>query len=129
VGDVDNVSIVKLATDKPKVSYLSYPDFDRSPHPTLAQATYVRLRELDVDARDYRQSDNPPILHRKEKFVTDDYPNRDKFARLTAQEERYGLLGVDSRLIGTRRGWEERLQTCAVALRGHRVVRATTLET
>lgn len=123
VGEVPGANLIKLATDIAKVSYLAYPDFDRDPHPVLRRTTYVRLGALDVDERDYSESDNPPILHRKEAFVADDYPQRDKFARLTAQEERFGLLSGDTREIGYLRGWQERLAACDVALRGHRVVR------
>ena len=99
VGDVEHANIIKLATDKPKVSYLSYPTFDKNPHPSLTQATYVKLRELDVDSRSYVDSDNPPILHRKEAFVSHDYPGYWKFVRLTEQEERLGLLGSDTHLM------------------------------
>ena len=123
VGEIPGANLIKLATDKAKVSYLEYPDFDRDPHPVLRRTTYIRIGALDVDERDYSESDNPPILHRKETFVTDDYPQRDKFARLTAQEERFGLLSGDTREIGNLRGWQERLAACGVALRGHRVVR------
>lgn len=123
VGAVDEANVVKLATDKPKVSYLAYPEFDRDPHPTLAHATYVKLRGLSVDSRSYLDSTNPPILHRKEQFVSDEYPNRPKFERLTAQEERFGLLGADTRTIGNQAGWTERLAERGVRLSGHRVVR------
>ena len=124
VGDVDRANLVKLATNKPKVSYLEYPDFDRLPHPTLTRTTYVRIGALDIDERDYSNSDNPPILHRKETFVGPDYPMRDKFERLTVQEERFGLLGADTRMIGNLRGWQERLRKAGLTLRGHRVVRS-----
>jgi DNA phosphorothioation-associated putative methyltransferase len=123
VGEVDGANLVKLATDKPKVSYLEYPGFDTDPHPALHRTTFVRIGALSVDVRDYGGSDNPPILHRKETFVADDYPLRSKFARLTAQEERFGLLSGDTRSIGNARGWEEHLEAHRVSLRGHRVVR------
>ena len=114
---------MKLATDKPKVSYLEYPAFDRDPHPVLRRTTFVRIGALDVDERDYTSSANPPILHRKETFVANDYPMRKRFARLTAQEVRFGLLDTETRTIGNLRGWQERLNECGVALWGHRVVR------
>lgn len=123
VGAVDGANLVKLATDRPKVSYLEYPDFDRDPHPCLRRTTYVRIGALDVDERDYSDSDNPPVLHRKESFVGPDYPHRGKFERLTSREERFGLFDTDTRSIGTRRGWQDRLEECGVELRGHRVVR------
>ena len=123
VGEVDGANLIKLATDRPKVSYLEYPDFDRDPHPALRRTTYVNIGALDVDERDYSDSENPPILHRKESFVAGDYPLRNKFAHLTAQEERFGLLSGDTRVIGNLRGWQESLKAHGVALRGHRVVR------
>ena len=123
VGDVDGANLIKLATDQAKVSYLEYPDFDRNPHPVLSRTTFVRIGALDVDERDYSDSENPPILHRKECFVSADHPQREKFARLTAQEERLGLLGEDARAIGNLLGWQERLDTLGVSLKGHRVVR------
>lgn len=124
VGEVDGANLIKLATDKSKVSYLEYPDFDRLPHPALSRTTFVRIGALDVDERDYSDSDNPPVLHRKETFVGPDYPLKSKFERLTVQEERFGLLGGDTRTIGNLRGWQERLQEMGLTLHGHRVVRS-----
>ena len=43
---------------------------------------------LRVDFRDYRESVNPPILHRKEALVANDHPLKRRFARLTAQLDR-----------------------------------------
>ena len=123
VGEVEHANIVKLATDKPKVSYLAYPQFDKDPHPTLRSVTYVRLRDLSVDSRRYDDSANPPILHRKEQFVSRDYPTYEKFARLTAQEERFGLLDDDTRTIGNQAGWSARLREAGLRISGHRVVR------
>jgi hypothetical protein len=75
-----------------------------------------------VSFRDYSKRANPPILHRKELFVPKGYPARSKFERLTRQEERWELLDETAR-IGTRHGWEERLEECGVRLAGHRLVR------
>lgn len=121
-GTVVDANILKLHRLKPQVSYLAYPTFDHDPHPPLSTVVVSRLARLDVTYRDFRDSDNPPILHRKDTFVGPTYPGRDKFARLTAQEERYGLLEDPAR-IGTRTGWDQRLSAAGVSLRGHRVVR------
>jgi DNA phosphorothioation-associated putative methyltransferase len=101
---------------------LAYPDFEAEPHPALRRSVKLNLRTLELDCWDYDESENPPILHRKEAFVTADHPLRAKFARLTRQEERCGLLD-DSATIGTRQGWLRRLEERQLALRGHRVVR------
>lgn len=120
-GTVLNATILKLHRLKPQVSYLIYPDFDTDPHPALAASVIARLRSLHVDYRGFAESANPPILHRKDLLVSRDYPQWGKFARLSEQEARLGLL--DDPAIGTRREWNQRLSELGVRLHGHRVVR------
>ena len=121
-GAVEGLTLVKLFRRRARVSYLVYEDFDRHPHPALRQAFVADLRRLDLRRHDYRQAPNPPILHRKELFVADDYPARALFARLTAREERLRLLAATS-IIGTRDGWRAVLARHGVTTRGHRIVR------
>jgi len=121
-GTVEDANIVKLHRQKAQVSYLAYPAFNRDPHPALSTVVIARLGHLDVTFRDFRESENPPVLHRKECFVDTEYPGRAKFERLTAQEERAGLL-EDARTIGTREGWRHRLEVHGYALSGHRLTR------
>ena len=122
IGAVQGANIVKLANDEPKVSYLSYPDFDRDPHPALIASLSVNLRTFKVRQRHYSASRNPPILHRKEAFLTHDHPLYAKFAGLTRSEEAKGLY-IDPSRIGTRDGWQTVLDAGGFELRGHRLVR------
>jgi DNA phosphorothioation-associated putative methyltransferase len=122
VGIVDGANLVKLHRHKPKVSYLAYADFDADPHPALTGALVVPLNNFDVKYWNYDGSPNPPILHRKETFVPADYPGRDKFERLSKQEERCGLLD-DTMRIGHREQWKYALEEKGVVLRGHRLIR------
>ena len=69
---------------------------------------------------------NPPILHRKETFLHPAHPLHAKFARLTQQEEKAGLLDDPSR-IGTRTAWLARLEAHGLTLRGHRLLKAPAL--
>ena len=69
IGRIDGANLIKLHTNEPIVSYLSYPDFESDPHPQLAEATTVHLQTFRVRERHYRRSKNPPILHRKELFL------------------------------------------------------------
>lgn len=121
-GIVDHATIIKLNRTEPKISYLSYPDFDRDPHPALATSIRADLKRLHLKFRDFRESSNPPILHRKETFVAPDYPGRDKFARLTAQEKKHGLFAQPG-AIGTRDRWMELVESKGLRFRGHRLVR------
>ena len=122
IGLVEDANIIKLYRDRPAVSYLVYPDFDKDPHPMLSGSTHIDLSTPRSHYRGYESADNPPILHRKEAFVSEDHPHCAKFARLTRQEERWGLF-EDVNRIGTRAAWNELLARKGVALRGHRLVR------
>jgi DNA phosphorothioation-associated putative methyltransferase len=106
IGIVEGANLVKLNRRTPMISYLSYPDFDRDPHPTLAGSLVVQLQTFDVRYFDYRDADSPPILHRKEEFVPVDYPSRTTFACLTRQEERWGLY-ENPLSIGTKNKWDQ----------------------
>jgi DNA phosphorothioation-associated putative methyltransferase len=124
VGAVDQANIVKLRFVEPVVSYLSYPQFETDPHPTLASSLLVHLQTFRVQVRQYAPSGNPPILHRKEQFVRADDPSRSKYERLTRQEEAKGLYESPSE-IGTREGWQRILAEKRLYLCGHRLFRAS----
>jgi len=123
VGTVEDTSIVKLFRDEPAVSYLSYPEFERDPHPALVESVHCDLRGQRVRFQSFRKRANPPILHRKELFVSRSHPLRSKFARLSSMEERAGLYS-NSQRIGTQDGWAEACEAAGVVTRGHRLVRA-----
>ena len=122
IGRVDGANLVKLNRLEPRISYLTYPDFDEDPHPALAQSLSVNLQTFRVRTRDYSTYRNPPILHRKEVFLPVDHPLRPKFARLTAAEEAKGLF-VEGNRIGTRHHWERILADKGLTTRGHRLIR------
>jgi DNA phosphorothioation-associated putative methyltransferase len=122
IGSLEAANVVKLHRDRPQVSYLCYPKFDRDPHPALIGSLLVDMQRLQVEYRDYSAGENPPILHRKEEFVGQGYPLHGRFSNLTQQEERFGLY-EDTSLIGNRDGWMAVLDAKRLALRGHRVVR------
>lgn len=122
LGAVDGANLVKLYRREPKISYLSYPDFESAPHPELAFSLNVDLREFRLKRRRFEGQPNPPILHRKECFVADDHPRRATFERLTKAEEAAGLLDETDR-IGLKRGWEALLAARGVTLRGYRLIK------
>jgi DNA phosphorothioation-associated putative methyltransferase len=125
VGVVPNANMIKLHRRQPVVSYLSYPTFDTDAHPTLAFSIIANLRTLTIDLRDYRRVENPPLLHRKEEFITQDHPRRALYKRLTASERRHGLYERPE-IIGTLKGWQAVLREHGVEVRGHRVFRRPT---
>jgi DNA phosphorothioation-associated putative methyltransferase len=68
LGLVEGANLIKLHRRKPKISYLSYPGFEKKPHPALAFSMSVNLQTFRIKTYHYESSDNPPILHRKELF-------------------------------------------------------------
>jgi DNA phosphorothioation-associated putative methyltransferase len=128
LGDVPGATLVKLRRDKPQISYLCYPEFDSDPHPQLLEAFVADLRHLRTHHRNYGDSVNPPVLHRKECFVAEDYPQSEIFARLTRAEVQAGLLD-DSSDIGTRDGWLRRLASLGYETRGHDLSKAARPQT
>ena len=121
VGDLP-YDLVKISLDGRKISFLSYPNFDTDPHPPLVKTVKVYLPKADYLVREYHMSPNPPILHRKETFVSPSYPYYERFKRLTEKEEGLGLLSSTS--IGLRLGWEELLRSKGLRLRGHQIIKA-----
>jgi DNA phosphorothioation-associated putative methyltransferase len=121
VLDIDRATLVKFHLDRPKISYLFYLDFDANPHPELQYSVIVDLSKVEVNCRNYKNSDNPPVLHRKETFVTNDYFLYEEFAQLTRTEVALGLLN-ESRYIGTRKEWQLRLLQYSIGFEGHYLV-------
>ena len=120
-GNVDDATILKLHRLKPQVSFLVYPTFDRDPHPALQTSIIARLPELRVTYRNFGESENPPILHRKEAFLPSSHKNFKKLQRLTNQEEKAELLNNPT--IGRRQHWEAVLQETGYKIAGHRLTK------
>jgi DNA phosphorothioation-associated putative methyltransferase len=119
IGRLDGATIIKFYAHKPQISYLFYPDFDINPHPAIHTSMHIDLRDLSVSYQDYSDLYNPPILVRKEAFVTASYPHYDKFAKLTRQEEKLGIFDKSG-------GFKERellncLEENCVRIKGHRL--------
>jgi len=120
-GSIQDVTIIKLHRYKSAISYLTYPHFDRDPHPALTRSVIVDLQHMTITQRNYQNSKNPSVLHRKELLVDSNYRLYKCFKKLTLQEERLDLL--NSKLpIGTRSDWQGLLKKRGVKLVGHRVV-------
>jgi DNA phosphorothioation-associated putative methyltransferase len=122
VGEVDECNILKINKFKNKVSFLAYEDFDEVEHPVLLYSWVMDIPKNDLKFWEFRQRENPPILHRKETFVGPDYPLFQRFKELTEEEEQAGLLEETS-LIGTRDGWKTRLKEYGADIKDHKVMK------
>ena len=101
-------NLLKFHTSSPKISFLAYPEFEKHPHPALAESVIVDLITGKTRRDDYRGQANPPILHRKETFLPKDHPERAKMKRFSAN---LGKLGLREETIGygpTKEEWNSR---------------------
>lgn len=120
IGRPEEATVVKFHVQKPQVTYLAFPEFDKEPHPALKTSMAVDLRDLQIRYRDY-DIDNPPLLHQKDQTLAPSYPGYAKFAKLSQQEQKWGLLD-NVKAIFDRQGWELCLLDRGVELQGHRVI-------
>ena len=115
-------NLLKIHTNEAALTFLTYPDFDEDPHPALAEATKINLNTGSVVRTDFRARSNPPILHRKETFLPKSDPRFAKFAELTAEEEKAGLLRDGAR-IGLQAYWDSLLRKHGLGYEGHKLVK------
>ena len=100
----DGWNILKFYKRDYKVAFLSYPSFEGDSYPALQHSYTVDLAKLSMRKAAYK-ADNPPILHRKDTFVSADHPMCEHFKALTAEGEAIGLY-ENTRLIGFKNNWE-----------------------
>ena len=105
----ENWNILKYSKRDFKLSLLNYPEFEHDAYPCLNHSYTIDLAKLSVREADYSESENPPILHRKETFVLDSHPLFNQFETYTEEGEAIGLY-ENTRIIGFKRNWEKLIQ-------------------
>lgn len=111
-------NVAKFNTRTGRISLLSYPDFFDSPFPVLAASwAFSAGASLPTWHRNYADSLNPPILHRKELLLPSSHPQYDRWARTTATAESLGLFD-EAATIGFRLNWNRLIQSKGYCLVG-----------
>lgn len=98
-------NLLKLYKKDFTISLLHYPTFFDEPYPQLHRSFTIDLTKLSVREANYQNSINPPILHRRETFVSPRHPQLAFFKQFTDQGEAIGLY-ENSRIIGFKQNWE-----------------------
>mgnify|MGYP002346677328 CR=1 FL=1 len=117
----DAFNVVKLSNARARLSLLAYPGFDEEAFPILAAAWTVDLELGRVAFRSYSDTENPPVLHRKEELLPAQDPRRVAWSALTLEAERAGLFD-DPAAIGTLWQWQETLRARRLRVVGHRLL-------
>ncbi|MCS0456393.1 DNA phosphorothioation-associated putative methyltransferase [Vibrio diabolicus] len=124
--DDESWNLVKLFKKEFRLSLLYYPDFYSDSYPALQQSMNVDLSKLSHKTTSYNDSDNPPILHRKETMVLPESKYYEHFSSLTQEGENAGLY-VNSRIIGFKRSWENIIKRHGYELIDGRLFRCSTV--
>ena len=108
-------NVIKFSKRDFKITLLSYPNFDNQSYPSLHHSFTIDLERLTVRKADYSKSDNPPILHRKETFVSKSHPKINLFKEITKEGELVGLY-EKARNIGFKKNWERLIRSKGLCL-------------
>lgn len=120
----DDWNIIKLHTQQYRLSYLNYPNFYQDSYPALQQSITVDLENKTQKVANYSDTENVPILHRKELFISKDDEHYDNFVSITEEGEAAGLY-ENSRIIGFKKSWERIIKQNGYELVDGRLFRAT----
>ena len=99
-------NLLKLYKRDFKITLLNYPDFDTYAYPALHTSITIDVEEQTKRKANYQQSENPPILHRKETFVLANYPLIDVFKAITAEGIAVELY-KNTKTIGFKQQWQK----------------------
>tara|TARA_R110001583_G_scaffold112917_6_gene263177 strand:+ start:65102 stop:67144 length:2043 start_codon:yes stop_codon:yes gene_type:complete len=97
-------NLVKLFKKEFRLSLLNYPEFYQESYPALNKSINVDLNKLSHRITEYSNSENPPILHRKETMILTDNPHYEHFTQVTIEGENAGLY-ENTRMIGFKQSW------------------------
>lgn len=115
---VSEYNVIKFSTEDFRISLLSYPEFFDHPHPALHSSVTINLATTRIKTHNYQDSDNPPILHRKEAFLNPVHPLINDYAALTRVEEAEGLY-INTKIIGFKKNWESLIKEKGLVYSGH----------
>ncbi|RQW62383.1 DNA phosphorothioation-associated putative methyltransferase [Vibrio viridaestus] len=121
-------NLLKLFKKEFRLSLLSYPDFYTDSYPALKQSLNVDLSKLSHKITRYEETDNPPILHRKETMILPSSHYYEHFVTITQEGENAGLY-ENSRLIGFKRSWLNLIAKNGYELVDGRLFRRSAVET
>lgn len=120
-------NVIKHDINGQALSLLWYPGFFNEPFPTLEKSYRIDLKTQRIEKRNYQDSLNPPVLHRKELLLSENDPHILQFRELTATAEQLGLFD-NPICIGFKQIWENLIAEKGFQLIDHQFVPIGNLE-
>lgn len=125
--DDDSWNLVKLFKKEFRLSLLHYPNFYNDSYPSLRQSLNIDLTKLSHKITSYEETENPPILHRKETMILPESSYYEHFVSITQEGENAGLY-ENSRLIGFKNSWENLIERHGYELVDGRLFRSSSVQ-
>ncbi|MFC7737579.1 hypothetical protein ACFQX4_17425 [Roseomonas sp. GCM10028921] len=119
VANHQDWNVVRLFIDV--VALLKYDDFNAAAFPRLIASTRVNLATGEHARTDFSHSNNPLILHRKERLLLSHDPRVGRWAERTRKLVEKGLF-EESHAIGRQKAWIERLARAGLTIVGDEIV-------
>ena len=116
--DADHANVFRVDRNDKSVSLLYYPSFFSQPFPELLESWRVYIDEQRSVYRNFKDSTNPPILHRKELLIPSTHESYALFSNLTRQAEQIGLF-TNKLTIGFKNNWDAEIIKYGYWLDGH----------
>lgn len=117
-------NVLKFHTRDFKISLLHYPTFFDESYPALAKSCTIDLVRNKHRIMSFEDSNNPPILHRKETFLPPDHPFIPEFSAITKEGEAVGLY-ENTKQIGFKQNWERLIKRKGYQLVKGRLVKVS----
>ncbi|MCZ2723589.1 DNA phosphorothioation-associated putative methyltransferase [Marinomonas sp. 15G1-11] len=124
----EDYDLIKLFKNEFRLSLLSYPAFYTDSYPSLKQSVSVDLVKLSHKVTRYENTDNPPILHRKETMISPSSSYYQLFCDITNEGEHAGLY-ESTRMIGFKNSWERLITKKGYELLDGRLFRCSAIQT
>jgi len=114
---MSSFNVVRLDDSASDLAFLDYPELGKEPFPALKHSWRLDQATSRISYRDYKESLNPPILHRTELLLKDGDPIKDACIALTRQCEQAGLFD-NPVVIGFQRQWLDLIRARGFELQG-----------
>ena len=112
---------LKLPLDASFVVGLNYKNFFSDPFPKLHESWHVEMPSGRFGYRTFKESQNRPILHRKELLLHPDHPDQLEFQKITEEAENIGLFADPSK-IGYESQWDSLVEESGYVLESNHFI-------
>jgi len=114
-------NVIRYSEENDNLSFLNYPNFFDLPFPELAISWKFRLSSKKINKRNYKNSLNPPIIHRKELFIHQNHSRQKEYQSLTKMAEALGLF-ENKIQIGYKQPWYSLIHSIGYQVEDHQII-------